>query len=257
MNPIFTLLSKFVTDKVIEGLTKEFVEKATGPGGIEAARKWIMNHPQLSGWLNGPLGPLIKKALTELAPEEFRPIMKGLLGSESLKDLKDLDELNKKLNDKTWWQHLVDGTKEILKEAADTLLSVIGNENTTNFLLPAMIGIGEVTSGGINKGLDIPAAVKSIGASSNGKFRKVSQVKFVKVAQKADDFLPNFSLNPNFKDEALQSYQKIVSSNASDREKSIMLNYLMSNLQSEVMPALEYIKEYLPDIYSYYESNYK
>lgn len=245
------LITKFITDKLVEELTQEFINKA-GSEGIEEARRWFMKQPGVAKYLTNPL---IKKIIVDSAPEKLKPILRGILSSEAIKDLNGLsnEDLQKKIDDRAWYKKLIDGAFE----AIDLALDILSDSNTTNFLLPAMIGIGEVTSGGINKGLDNPAAVKSIGASSNGKFRKVSQVKFVKVSQKADDFLPNFSLNPNFKDEALQSYQKIVSSNASDREKSIMLNYLMSNLQSEVMPALEYIKEYLPDIYSYYESNYK
>lgn len=256
MNPIFTLLGKFLTDKVIEGLTKKYVSEATGPGGVEAARKWIMNHPQLSGWLNGPLGPLIKKALTELAPEEFRPIMKGLLGSESLKDLKGLEELNKKLNDKSWWDQLVSGTKEIIKEALKTLMDMQGDPNTTKFLGPAMIGIGALPGKG-DALINPTPGVKSVSSSSNGKFRKVASAKFIKVSQSKDEFMPNYELDSNFKDNALKSYQKIISSDASDREKSIMLNYLLSNMQNQVSPALNYIKEYFPEIYSQYESKFK
>ena len=256
MNPIFTLLGKFLTDKVIEGLTKDFVTKATGPGGIEAARKWIMGHPQISGWLNGPLGPLIKKGLTELAPDEFRPIMKGLLGSESLKDLKDLDELNKKLNDKSWWDNIVSGTKEMLEEAFKTLMDIQGDPNTTKFLGPAMIGIGALPGRG-DALLNPTPGVKSISSSSNVKFRKVASAKFIKVSQSKDEFMPNYELDSNFKDNALKNYQKIMSSDASDREKSIMLNYLLRNLESEVSPVYNYIKEYMPAIYSQYESKFK
>ena len=256
MNPIFTLLGKFLTDKVIEGLTKDFVTKATGPGGIEAARKWIMGHPQISGWLNGPLGPLIKKGLTELAPDEFRPIMKGLLGSESLKDLKDLDELNKKLNDKSWWDNIVSGTKEMLEEAFKTLMDIQGDPNTTKFLGPAMIGIGALPGRG-DALLNPTPGVKSISSSSNVKFRKVASAKFIKVSQSKDEFMPNYELDSNFKDNALKNYQKIISSDASDREKSIMLNYLLNNMQNQVAPALNYVKEYFPDIYSEYETKFK
>ena len=256
MNPIFTLLGKFLTDKVIEGLTKDFVTKATGPGGIEAARKWIMGHPQISGWLNGPLGPLIKKGLTELAPDEFRPIMKGLLGSESLKDLKDLDELNKKLNDKSWWDNIVSGTKEMLEEAFKTLMDIQGDPNTTKFLGPAMIGIGALPGRG-DALLNPTPGVKSISSSSNVKFRKVASAKFIKVSQSKDEFMPNYELDSNFKDNALKNYQKIISSDASDREKSIMLNYLLNNMQNQVAPALNYVKEYFPDIYSEFETKFK
>jgi hypothetical protein len=256
MNPIFTLLGKFLTDKVVEGLTKKFVTEALGPGGIEKARKSIMSHPQLSGWLNGPLGPLIRKGLTELAPDEFRPIMKGLLGSESLKDLKDLDELNKKLNDKSWWDKLVSGTKEMLEESLKALIDIQGDSNTVKFLGPAMIGIGALPGNG-DALLNPTPGVKSISSSSNVKFRKVASAKFIKVSQSKDDFMPNYELDSNFKDNALKSYQKIISSDASDREKSIMLNYLLTNMQNQVTPALSYIKEYFPDIYSQYETKFK
>jgi hypothetical protein len=256
MNPIFTLLGKFLTDKVVEGLTKKFVSKATGPGGIEAARKWIMGHPQISGWLNGPLGPLIKKALTELAPEEFRPVMKGLLGSESLKDLKDLEELNEKLNDKTWVQNLWDGTKEAISEAIKFFADIQSDPVTTRFIGPATIGIGALPGKG-DALLNPTPGVKSVTSSGSGKFRKVASRKFIKVSQAQDDFMPNFELDKNFKDNALKNYQKIVDSDASDREKSIMLNYLINNMQNEVSPALSYIKEYFPEIYSQYESKFK
>jgi hypothetical protein len=48
-----------------------------------------------------------------------------------------------------------------------------------------------------------------------------------------------------------------MSSDASDREKSIMLNYLLRNLENEVSPVYSYIKEYMPAIYSQYESKFK
>jgi hypothetical protein len=179
--------------------------------------------------------------------------LKGILSDKSLDELKKLppEELEKKLEDNTLWGKI----KSNAKFLASNFLEILDDPNTINFLIPALVGMGAALNPG--KPLDSSKAVKSVGASTNSKFRKVSLSKFVKVAQKTDELMPKFDLSPNFKQQALQGYQKIMSSNASDREKSIMLNYLMNNLQNEVSPVLDYIKTYFPDIYSFYESQYK
>lgn len=248
---IETLILNFLKDEAIKKAVELFLKEAGGAGGLDAARQAFMDNPAVAPFLKNPI---IKKIIIDSTPEELQPVMKGLLSSGSLKELEGLspEELQKKANE--GW---LDKALRVAKEIGQNIYEILDNPNTVNFMIPALVGMGLGASNVVEKSLDAPKAVKSVGASSNAKFRKVSQAKFVKVAQQTEDFMPNFNLNPNFKNDALQSYQKIISSNASDREKSIMLNYLMSNLQSEISPVLQYIKEYLPDIYSYYESNYK
>jgi hypothetical protein len=198
----------------------------------------------------------IKKIIMDAAPEELQPILKGVLSNESIEELEKLpaDELDKKVNDNNWWNNFINNAKLI----ASNMLELLDDPNTVNFLIPALVGMGAANIGLFtSKSLDQSKAVKSVGASSNSKFRKVAKAKFVKVAQTEEDFMPNFKLNANFKNDALQSYQKIMSSDASDREKSIMLNYLLRNLENEVSPVYNYIKEYMPAIYSQYESKFK
>ena len=245
-----TLILKFLTDKAVEEVLKEFVKKAAAAGGLDDARKWLMEHPTIAPFLKNPI---IKKLIMDAAPDELKPVLKGILSNESLDELKKMtpEELQKKLDDDNWWNKLKNNAKMI----ASNMLEILDDPNTVNFLIPALVGMGAATFPG--KSLDSFKAVKSVGASSNSKFRKVSQAKFVKVAQTEEDFMPKFELSSNFKNNALQSYQKIMSSDASDREKSIMLNYLLRNLESEVSPVYNYIKEYMPAIYSQYESKFK
>lgn len=246
------LITKFITDKLIEELTQQFIDKA-GTEGIEEARRWFMKQPGLAKYLNNPI---IKKIILDSVPEEIKPILRGILSSEGIKDLNGLskEELEKKVNDKGWWQKFLDGAKAAFEFAVD----VLSDPNAFKFLGPAMIGIGALALPGKGDALLNPTpGVKSISSSSNVKFRKVASAKFIKVSQSKDDFMPNYELDSNFKDNALKSYQKIISSDASDREKSIMLNYLLTNMQNQVTPALSYIKEYFPDIYSQYETKFK
>ena len=244
------MIVKFLTDVAVKEVIEEFIKRASAEGGLDAARRWLMEHPTISPFLKNPI---IKKIIMDAAPEELQPILKGVLSNESIKELEKLspEELQKKVEDEGWWNKFINNAKLFLSN----MFEILDDPNTVNFLIPSLVGIGAAFNPG--KPLDSPKAVKSVGASSNSKFRKVSQSKFVKVAQKTDDLMPKFDLSPNFKQQALQGYQKIMSSNASDREKSIMLNYLMNNLQNEVSPVLEYIKTYFPDIYSFYESQYK
>jgi hypothetical protein len=248
------LITKFITDKLIEELTQQFINKA-GTEGIEEARRWFMKQPGLAKYLTNPI---IKKLILDAAPEEIKPILRGMLSSEAIKDLSGLskEELEKKVNDKSWWQKFLDGSRETIKNAIEFFADIQGDPVTTRFIGPATIGIGALPGKG-DALLNPTPGVKSVTSSGSGKFRKVASRKFIKVSQAQDDFMPNFELDKNFKDNALKNYQKIVDSDASDREKSIMLNYLINNMQNEVSPALSYIKEYFPEIYSQYESKFK
>ena len=247
---IEAMILNFLKDALVKKAIEEAIEIAAGSGGLEGARKFLMENPALAQFIKNPI---IKKIIMDAAPEDLKPILKGVLSGKNIEELEKLpaDELDKKVNDKNYWKNFISNAKMI----ASNMLEILDDPNTVNFLIPALVGMGAATSPG--KSLDSFKAVKSVGASSNSKFRKVSQAKFVKVAQTEEDFMPKFELSLNFKNNALQSYQKIMSSDASDREKSIMLNYLLRNLESEVSPVYNYIKEYMPAIYSQYESKFK
>jgi hypothetical protein len=250
---IEAMILNFLKDAVVKKAIEEAIGIAGKEGGLEAARTFLMDHPAIAPFLKNPI---IKKIIMDAAPEELQPILKGVLSNESIEELEKLpaDELDKKVNDNNWWNNFINNAKLI----ASNMLELLDDPNTVNFLIPALVGMGAANIGLFtSKSLDQSKAVKSVGASSNSKFRKVAKAKFVKVAQTEEDFMPNFKLNANFKNDALQSYQKIMSSDASDREKSIMLNYLLRNLENEVSPVYSYIKEYMPAIYSQYESKFK
>ena len=250
---IEAMILNFLKDALVKKAIEEAIEIAAGAGGLEGARKFLMENPALAQFIKNPI---IKKIIMDAAPEDLQPILKGVLSGKNIEELEKLpaDELDKKVNDKNYWKNFISNAKMI----ASNMLEILDDPNTVNFLIPALVGMGAAAPGPFfTKSLDQSKAVKSVGASSNSKFRKVSQAKFVKVAQTEEDFMPKFELSSNFKNNALQSYQKIMSSDASDREKSIMLNYLLRNLESEVSPVYNYIKEYMPAIYSQYESKFK